>query len=103
MKREAIRFLNEEEMKRTSRTGSLNKWTESILLSTLVCIILICIRGIQKRQKEKLHFILHFRISFVAIFPEDFKEEGFDRLARILQKAKIRVKDSVPLAPPEVC
>jgi hypothetical protein len=48
--------------------------------------------GYTDKTKRKIAFYPSIaEYQFIAIYPEDFKEEGFERLARILQEAKIQV------------
>ncbi|MBB6447301.1 hypothetical protein [Bacillus benzoevorans] len=48
--------------------------------------------GYTEKAKRKIEFYSSIKdYQFMAIFPADFKEEGFDRLVKILKDAKVRV------------
>lgn len=48
--------------------------------------------GYTEKTKRKMEFYpLVKEYQFIAIFPEDFKEEGFDRLVKVLIGARVRV------------
>lgn len=50
--------------------------------------------GYSEKTTRKIDFYRSIKeYQFIAIFPKDFKEEGFDRLIRKLEEAKILVKN----------